>query len=73
MDRIYVSVSLFYFTVCVPSLSAAPDVVVFKCYRYISRVTQTLFLNPPFHFPLHSSRRHLGESGVGTGRTAQAP
>lgn len=54
MDRIDVNVNLFLFYVCFPSLSAAPSFVIFKCYIYISRVNQTLFLQtlPPFisHF-----------------------
>lgn len=63
MDRIDVNVNLFLFYVCFPSLSAAPSFVIFKCYIYISRVNQTLSSKPTLHFPLHSSRRHLGELG----------
>ena len=39
----------------------------FKCYIYISRVTQALSSRPNLHFPLHSNRRHLGELGWGRG------
>lgn len=47
-----------------PQVFAAPSVVIFKCYLYISRVSQTLFLHTqpfiPYFIPAGGTYGRLG-------------